>query len=346
MSNRSVSISTDTIFRVILILLLVVFLYVVKDILALLFIAIVLSAAFDPLVDNLQKIKFPRALSIILVYIVLFTVVGGAIFLLTGPIIEQITDMSKAFPEFYVRINESLQNWGGLNSFNAGEALSGSISDITTGLSRVSSSIFGALSSIFGGIIGFFTVLLVAFYLTVQEDGMKRFISNLSPARHRPYITKLTTEMQHRMGYWLRGQLLLSLIVFVLVYTGLSILGVKYALLLALLAGIFEIVPFLGPWISAIPGVFFAFSQGLGTAIGVAIMYFVVQQIENNFIVPKVMGKSTGLNPIVVILSILVGARLGGVIGALLAVPIATAIAVYVESLMGIKSRRESRLEK
>jgi len=116
-------------------------------------------------------------------------------------------------------------------------------------------------------------------------------------------------------------------------------LGVKYALVLALVAGIFEIVPFLGPWISAIPGVFFAFSQNPTLAFWVAILYFGVQQIENNLIVPKVMGKTTGLNPLVVILAILMGARLGGIVGALLAVPVALAIAVYFESLMNNKHK-------
>lgn len=142
------------------------------------------------------------------------------------------------------------------------------------------------------------------------------------------------------MGYWLRGQLLLSLIVFVMVYIGLSILNVKYALLLALLAGLFEVVPFLGPWISAIPGVFFAFSQGgIGKAVLVAVVYLVVQQIENNLIVPKVMGKTTGLNPLVVIIAILIGARLAGAIGALLAVPVTLAITVYFESFKEYKNQ-------
>ena len=135
------------------------------------------------------------------------------------------------------------------------------------------------------------------------------------------------------------------MIVFLMVYIGLSALGVEYALILALVAGIFEIVPFLGPWISAIPGVFFAFSQSPALAIWVAILYFVVQQIENNLIVPKVMGKTTGLNPLVVILAILMGARIGGIVGALLAVPVAIAIAVYFESVLGSKAKRDNRLE-
>ncbi|MCD4760721.1 AI-2E family transporter [bacterium] len=348
MPKQSISISTDTLVRIILILLVIGFLYLIKDVLALFFVAIILSAAFDPLIDWLQKHKIPRALSIIGVYLVFLAVVGGAIYMLTGPIIDQVKDMSRAFPEYYTRINDGLQTLTitEIPGRVGAEAVNTSIADITRSVSQATTSIFHTLVSIFGGIISFFMVLVITFYLTVEEGNMKRFIQSVVPNRHRPYVAHLITAMQHRMGYWLRGQLLLSVIVFILVYLGLTLLGVKYALILALVAGIFEIIPFLGPWISAIPGVFFAFSQGIYTAIGVAIMYFVVQQIENNLIVPKVMGKTTGLNPLVVILAILTGARLGGIVGALLAVPVALGVAVYIETLLDGKKKRETSLNK
>ncbi|MBT4850055.1 AI-2E family transporter [Candidatus Parcubacteria bacterium] len=345
MSSRSVSISTDTIVRVILILLVLGFLYLIKDVLALFFVAIILSSAFDPLIDWLQLRKIPRALSIVGVYVVFLAIIGGAIFLLIDPIGDQVKDMSRAFPEYYVKITEGMQRLQSIDTSAVPETVSTNIGDITKGLSQAGSSIFNLLTSIFGGVISFFMVLVITFYLTVEEEGMKKFIQSIVPSKHRPYTAKLISDIQHRMGYWLRGQLILSVIVFLMVYIGLSALGVEYALILALVAGIFEIVPFLGPWISAIPGVFFAFSQSPALAIWVAILYFVVQQIENNLIVPKVMGKTTGLNPLVVILAILMGARIGGIVGALLAVPVAIAIAVYFESVLGSKAKRDNRLE-
>lgn len=337
MAKQSISISTDTIVRTILILLVIGFLYLIKDVLALFFVAVILSSAFDPLIDWLQKRKMPRTLSIIGVYIVFFIIVGGAIYLLTGPIIAQVKDLSRAFPEFYVKINQGINQLKNIDSGLAADTVSTSFADLTKSLSQATSGIFKTVTSIFGGVISFFMVLVITFYLTVEEDSMKRFVQSIVPTRHRPYAAQLIAAMQHRMGYWLRGQLILSVIVFTMVYLGLSLLGIKYALVLALVAGIFEIVPFLGPWISAIPAVFFAFAQSPGKAVAVAVMYFLVQQIENNLIVPKVMGKTTGLNPLVVILAILMGARVGGIVGALLAVPVALAVAVYVESLIGKK---------
>ena len=170
---------------------------------------------------------------------------------------------------------------------------------------------------------------------------MKRFIRSLTPTRHQPYISQLINKMQVKMGYWLRGQLLLSVIIFFMVFIVLSIFGIKYALILALTAGIFEIIPYLGPLISAIPAVFFAFAQSPSKALLVVLLYFIIQRIENDIIVPKVLGKSIGLNPLVVIFAILIGARVGGVVGALLAVPVVTALSVYFEDLIDRKRKRE-----
>lgn len=339
MSKQSISISTGTIVRTIFILLIVGFLFLIKDVIILFFVSVILASAFDPLIDWLQSKKIPRTISIMGVYVVFLTVVGWSLYLLAGPIIEQIKEISKAFPDFYAKFNNVVEYLRHVDQGVATQTVSSSFADITKSLTQATSGIFKTVTSIFGGVFSFFMVLVVTFYFTVEEDAMKRFIKAVTPSHHQDYISKLITDMQRRMGYWLRGQLLLSIIVFSMVYIGLSLMGIKYALILALVAGIFEIVPFLGPWISAIPGVFFAFSQSPGKAIAVALLYFLVQQVENNLIVPKVMGKTTGLNPLVVILAILAGARLGGVVGALVAVPVALALSVYIESVLARRKK-------
>ena len=333
-NNNQLAITNDTIWRFMGIVLLLVLVFLVKDVLALFFVAIILSAAFDPWVDYLTRFRIPRALGLVLVYIVFILVVGGVIYLLTGPIVEQIKDMSRAFPDLYYKINHWLKDLNRLPGDNVSTLTGPNLAEVTKWLSQASSSLFGFVSSLFGGIISFFAILVITFYLTVEEDANKKFIEALTPVKNRAYVKQLVDKMQLRIGYWFRGQLLLSAIIFVAVYIGLSILHVKYALLLALLAGIFEIVPFLGPWLAAIPGIFFAFADSPIKAFWVAIVYLVIQQLENQLIVPKVMGRSTGLNPLVVILVILAGGKLAGVMGALLAVPVTTALAVYLEILM------------
>lgn len=343
MSKQHISITTHSILKIIIILLFLGFLFLIRDVLVLLFVAVILAAAFDPLVDWLQRFKIPRALSILGIYAIVLSFVSWSIYLLYGPITEQIFEISKAFPHFYAQINQNLGGVINLNSLFSQEVLNASFADITKSLGQATTGIFNILGSIFGGVISFLMVLVVTFYLTVEENSTKRFITSITPAKHQSYVAKLIVAMQHRMGYWLRGQLLLSLIVFTMVYLGLTVLGIKYALVLALIAGIFEIVPFIGPWIAAIPGIFLAFSYSPGKALMVAIMYLLVQQLENNLIVPKVMGKTTGLNPLVVLVSIMIGARLGGVMGALLAVPVAVAVAVYIESLIGDNKKQDNR---
>ena len=341
MPHQSTSLSTESILRVVFILLAVGFIYLIRDVLALFFIAIILSAAFDPTVDWLQRRKIPRALSIIGVYLLFFLIVGSVIYLLSGPIFDQVKDMSRAFPEFYNKIQAGWHSISGLEqiatSQNISNTITSSIGGITRGITSATTSIFGVLTSIFGGIIGFFLILVITFYLTVEEQGMKKFVANLVPNGRRPQVIKIIGDIQHRMGYWLRGQLILSVIIFMMVYVALSLLNVKYALILALVAGMLEIVPFLGPLLSAVPAIFFAFSQSFSMAVIVALVYLIIQQVENQLIVPKVMGKSTGLSPLIVILSLLTGARLAGVLGALLAVPVAIAMAVIVDSIRGSK---------
>lgn len=283
-------------------------------------------------------------MSILGVYIIFIALIAGVIYSLAGPVKDQIFEIGRDAntAQFYQKIDEGIRN---LNTLGGNEtAKTSGLAVITSNLSKASSGIISFIVTLFGGVISFFIVLVITFYLVVEEDGMKRFIRSITPDKYHPYLTQLMNNIQKRMGWWLRGQLILSLIVFALVYLGLTILGIKYALILALVAGIFEIIPYLGPLLSAIPAVFFAFAQKPAMAIFVVILYFVIQQMENHLIVPKVMGKSVGLNPLIVILSILIGARLAGAVGALLAVPVATALAVYFEDLIGAKSEERNKL--
>jgi len=342
--KQTISISTETIIRTILIFLVLGFFFLIKNVLALFFVAIIMSAAFDPFIDYLQKKKFPRALSIMGVYIIFLSLIGASFYLLAGPIVDQIKDMSRDFPQYYQTINQGLESFGRID-LEGNQTVNNGLAFVTSSLSKATTGIFSFLVSLFGGIISFFIILVITFYLVVEEDGMKRFIRSLTPTQHQPYISQLINKMQRKMGYWLRGQLLLSVIIFFMVFIVLSFAGVKYALILALTAGILEIIPYLGPLISAIPAVFFAFAQSPSKALLVVVLYFIIQRVENDIIVPKVLGKSIGLNPLVVILAILIGARVGGAIGALLAVPVTTALSVYFDDLIASKRKRETKLE-
>ena len=187
--------------------------------------------------------------------------------------------------------------------------------------------------------------MVITFYMTVEEDGLKKFVRSIAPIEYQPYLVQKTNRIQIKMGGWLRGQLILMLIVGTLSFIGLTILGVPYALVLAVFAGLAEFVPFLGPIIAAVPAVFFAFSDSPWKAVGVIIFYTVLQQLENQVIVPKVMQKAVGLNPIVVITVMLVGAKVAGLMGILLAVPATTIAWIFIGDLFQHKVEADNKLE-
>jgi len=181
--------------------------------------------------------------------------------------------------------------------------------------------------------------------MVVEENAIKKLVWSVAPEKHQVYIMHLVNRMQQKIGLWLRGQLILSLSIFVLTYVGLLILGVKYALVLALIAGLLEFIPYLGPTLSAIPAVFLAFTQAPALALFTLGLYYIIQMVENNILVPKIMQKTVGLNPIISISALLVGYKLAGVVGAILSIPVATAVSVFIKDVFDHKDAIKSSSE-
>ena len=259
--NLTINISTATIIKVIIFALIITFLYLIKEVLMIIFVSLVLAAAFDPLVDWFQKRKIPRGLGILIIYAVLFAVISLAFVLIIPPISKEIAQLAQHFPLYYEKIA------GGLATFqssynldlNSTKQLEQGLSQLGENLPNTLSSIFGTLMDIFGGLVSVLLVAVITFYLTVQETAMKGFIQSLAPAAVQPYLLRLYGRIEIKMGHWLRGQIILSFVIFALTFIGLTILGMPYALILAFLAGILEVIPFIGPLLSAVPAVFFAF---------------------------------------------------------------------------------------
>ncbi len=345
-SHQELTISYKSIIRVVVVLLVLFLLYLVKDVLALLFVAIVFAAAVDPWVDWLEKHKIPRAVSILTIYALVLAIFSLVIAVMIPPLTNEIVQIVNNFPVYYEKISTGFVNWQHHSIASSFVGDNGSIisalRNLSSVLAQTTRSVFVTITSIFGGLFSLLVVLVIVFYLTVQEEPLKKFIKQITPLRHQTYTMHLIERMQLKIGLWLRGQILLSLIIGVATYIGLTILGVRYALLLAIIAGSLEIIPYLGPWLSAVPAVVVAFSDSFTKVILVAALYLFIQQSENNLIVPKLMHKVVGLNPIVVIMVILIGAKLGGIIGGLLGVPVAAAISVYLDDIIENKGKKDA----
>lgn len=333
------SISLNSILRVFLVLVIIWFAWLIRDIIALVFISLILASAFDPTVDYLQQRRIPRAFGIILIYIVFFSALTMVVIGISKPIANEVRNIAQDIPHYYQEINKSLERFQSAPLFGTDRTtpIRGGLDEALVNLTQLASgNVLPVASTIFGGLITIMMALVITFYFSVQESAVKQFIVWLTPKGKEEKTIQIIEKIQTRLGLWLRGQLLLSLIIFIITYVGLKLLGIQYALVLALLAGFFEVVPYLGPILSAVPAIFLSLISPWGgwfKAVLVMVLYMVVQQAENHIIVPKVMSRTVGLNPLIVIISILIGAKVAGVAGALVAVPVATALDVVLSEL-------------
>ena len=328
---ETINISSSTIFRTVFILLAVFFLYLIRDILMIVFVAVVVASAVNGPVSWLQRRKVPRLLGVIFIYLIFLLFLALVVTLIFPPLAEQVKVLAVTFPEFMEEVGLSVQElWGKYQTEGNLQNILNRVSEV---LAESTSNVLGTIIGLFGGLFSAVVILVISFYLAVQEKGVKRFFVSLTPSEHQHYLSDLIERIQAKIGGWLRGQLLLMLIVGLLTFIGLSLLGVKYALTLALVAALLEIVPYIGPIIASIPAVILAFLQAPVLALLVLVLYIVIQQIENYIIVPQVMRRTVGLSPIVIIIVMLIGAKLSGVLGIVLAVPLAAAVAEFFKDI-------------
>ncbi|HYF05858.1 MAG TPA: AI-2E family transporter [Patescibacteria group bacterium] len=319
--------STKIILKVLLVVFGLVFLWLVRDIVIILLLSFVLASAMEPLVDYLHIRKIPRALTVFLVYAFVLGVFGFIFSLIIPVVVEQVETLSENLPQYLTDIQ---QKFPLLQNFLGSGDLVQTIQDFfSTGENE--SFVFSQTASLIGGVFTFFTTLVISFYLVAEEQGMKKFIHTLVPKEYIPGTLSVVMKIQRKMGNWVLGQLVLSIVIFLVTWVSLLILGVPYALFLALLAGCFELIPYIGPTISAVPAIAFAFMKSPTTGILAILLYVAIQKMEGLVLVPKVMEKAVGVSPLVILLALLIGFKLAGIAGLLLAVPMVGILTVFIE---------------
>lgn len=339
--SPTIAISSGTMFRILLIAAAAAFLYLIRDIVAMILIAILLAALIDPFADAVARWRIPRALAVIAVYLLSFALLALAVVLIVPPMLAEISELTTALLPFFAGTAGALQVqtfFAGAWSTNLGETIAAvRDSGVAGAFPRIAAFGTSAVDVVFRAII----VLILAFYFVVEKDSMVRAIGIVAPPEYQPFVSRMALKARERMGVWLRSQLLLMLAVFLLTYAALSILGVPYALVLALFAGLMELIPFVGPMLSAVPAIFLAFAVSPLHALFTALAYLIVQQIEGNILVPKIMQKVAGVNPIVSVLAVLIGWRVGGIVGAIISIPLSMTLAVFFTEIF---RERESSL--
>ncbi len=335
--------STKIILKILLIVLGLGFLYAIRDILALFFVSVLIAAAIDPAIKFLQKSKLPRSVSVFLVYVLLLILIGTIISFLIPALVTQFNEFIKALPGYLDRLGEFLT---GLKIFGETHGIivdqQQIFENISQSIGQSSSGIFSTTVGIFSGAISLVAILTMAFYMSVREDGMENFFRTITPKKYQKQTIFLAEKIKSKIGLWMAGQLLLAIIIFILDYLFLLFLGIPYALILAIIGGVLEVIPYFGPIISAIIGTTIALFVSPLKGLFVLLGYIIIQQMENNILVPQIMKKAVGLNPLVVILSLLIGMKLAGTVGAVLAVPVATAIGVVAKDLLDLENKAKA----
>ncbi len=283
----------------------------IVDILILLFISFLLMTAIHPLVVLLERIKVPRVLGILLVYAVVFGVFGASLVGAVPKLIAQSASLMQELPEFVARI---LPYWNI------------DVSSITQQIAPVGESLVKLTLGVFSNIFAVVTVLVFTFYFLMERRHAEQILSGIFGEEMAARVLVVLRSIERQLGSWVRGELMLMIAVGVLSYVGLTILHIEFAVPLAIFAGLLELVPMIGPTISAIPAVLVALATSPLLALSVAALYIVVQQVENNLLVPIVMRKSVGFPPLLTILILLIGGRLAGAAGAVLSIPVALVI--------------------
>ena len=340
-NHTSISISTGTMIRATLVFIGLIILWVLRDMALIVLTSIVVASFVESGVPHMARIGFGRVFGIAMIYAVAIFISAGLFYLFAPLLITEIYNFSSELSAYVPGVSF-------LNYFN-NEAFSGA-KDVVAGLSdnlsiksltevskafvaNLSGGLFQTLSVAFGSIFNVFSIILISFYLSIQEKGIEDFLRLIFPIKYEDYVVDLWSRSSKKIAFWVKGQMLLGLVVAVLIYLMLSLLGVQYALLLAIIAGVMEMVPY-GTLIALIPAMSFSyFSGGVSASFMVAISYLIVHQFEVFLFAPLIIKKIVGLSPIVIILAALIGFELASFWGVALSIPVAVILMEFLSDI-------------
>ncbi len=353
-----VSITPSSIIWVFLIALLFVTAYILRDLILVILTSVLLAAAISPAAKWFVKRKVPRVMGVLIVYFGFILSMVAAFYFLLIPLLQESFSFIRALPDYFGTFESWLPHFEEGSVFEniplfgdfAGElSPTKVIEGIQESLAGLSQGFVSTLFSLFGGVLNFVIIIVLSFYLSVQEDGVGKFLRLVTPTKNTDYVLDLWRRAEIKIGYWMQGQLVLAVIVAVLVFLCLTLLGIPHALLLAVLAGMFELIPVFGPILAAVPAIAIAMVEGgnfmgPGITIGLVVtgVYVIIQQFESQLIYPLVIRKVVGLSPIIVIIALIAGFQLAGFLGVILSVPIAAVLLEFLKDMQSAPKSKET----
>ena len=312
--------------------------YTARAALLLIYVSGLLAIGLSPLVRRIEHSralaargrKVPRGLAILLIYLVVFGLIAAIIVMILPSLLDQMRELWAALPEMSDRAQQWLVRYGLLRQ---PMTLQDAVKQAPIGGAQAMHTVAGAVSNVAGAAFGLLTVAILTFYLLLESRALFDTFVGLFPRTRQSAVREASTEITGKVSAWLTGQLMLMAIIGVSAAIGLGILGVPYFYVLAVIAGVGELIPVVGPIIAAVPAIAVSLNESFGLAVAVAVFFFVQQQFENHVLVPKVMERQVGVSAVAVIVALLVGGAMLGLVGAILAIPTAAILQVAYEQM-------------
>lgn len=344
-----VSITPGTVFATLFIIAGVYLFWLLRDLALLVLTAIVISSAIEPGVAFFIRRRIPRFVSALLVYVLVFGSVFSLLYFFFPPIIADMANFLSAAPRYFDTLNvaspfSSITNATSLVGGQQGvQSFVQTLLSLQSVFSASSAGVLQLFITFFGGIFSLMLVIVLSFYFALQDTGVDDFLRLIMPVAYEEYSVDLWRRSQKKIGLWMQGQILLSVIVGILVYLGLLIIGIPYALLLSVFTAVAEIIPIFGSLIAGTAAVVVGYSDG-GVALAaiVAGLYVVVNQFESNLIYPLIVKKIVGVPPLLVIVALIAGYTLAGFLGVLLSVPVAAVLLEFITDFDKRKRREHA----
>ena len=306
--------------------------FLLRNIILSVFIAFILAAAIEPMLKFLQRFKLPKSLSLAITYALALGALALMAFIVFPPLVHQVELFVRNLTNLTSRAVEVVAG-SGVNEAEIQQYTQRLLDFVFGRAEQISNSVLQVGLGVLSGVTSVVTIVVISFYIVAQKSELYDGLIYLMPKKSYEQVRLILPKVERKLGLWLRGQLLLGLLIGVLTWIGLTILQIDYALPLAIIAGILELVPLIGPILAAIPSIIIGLTISPAMAVAVTLLYLIVQQLESNLIVPKVMERAVGLNPLLIIIALLAGGSLMGIMGAIIAVPVAVVVSAILEEV-------------
>lgn len=336
--EKVLDISWGTLFKIGIACFIFYVLYLIKDILIWFIFALVISILFTPAIDFLQKRRVPRAVATVSIFVFVFGLLGLLIYSIAPIFVEEIQQFTKLFPQYFEKFAPPLKGLG-LEAFESFEAFTLSFQEW---LNQASGSILSAVASVFGGIFATIAIFILAIFLSLEEKGVERMIKTLAPKRQEQEVLNLWNSCQSKVSAWFGVRLLACLFVGLMSYIALWLFGINYPFVLALFAGVADIIPIIGPIMAGVVIALIAALDSPGIAILILIVFIIIQQIEGNILTPILTKRFIGLPPALVLIALMVGGSFWGILGAVLAIPLVGIVFEFTRDYL--KKRKEGEI--